>query len=155
MSSHLLSPNERLRDWKAFRKEVAGIADIKEQLLTVQEYWNKQAFVSRYIDIDSPEDWPRPWKLIYNGTYCPFAKVYLMEQTLILADDERYKPKKLRLAYAIDQSISDSFMILIYDNKYVLNYQYDQIINFDFIKKTCIIVQEYTESDQHRHQIKK
>lgn len=154
MNSHLLSPDERLRDWKDFRKEVACIDNIEEQLLIVQEYWNKQPFILRYIDIDRPQNWPRPWKMVYNGDYCISAKVYLMEQTLLLADEKRYRPENLRLAYVDNKLISDAFMILIYDNKYVLNYQYDQIVNFDSVKKSCIIIHEYTKSNQHRHCIK-
>lgn len=156
MNSHLsLNPDDRLREWKSFRDSASEISDIREQLLSVQSFWEMKPFMTRSIDIDDPKSWPTPWELIHSGECCPLSKAYLIEQTLILMDSERYTSESLRLLYVEDRTISEAFMILVYDNKYVLNYQYKDIIEFDKVTTTCAILQEYIISTQYKHYIKK
>lgn len=156
MNSHLLlTPNEKLREWKDFRDNISKIDNIEQQLIETQHYWDMHPQVFRSIDLDQPQDWLSPWDMVFNDICCPLSKPYLMEQTLILTNLEHFTPEMFRLMYIENKSIPDAFMVLVYDNKYVLNYEHGQLINFDIINDTCVIIQEYTTSIHHKHYIKK
>lgn len=152
MQPYLLPAKERLKHWKDFRSDLINIDSEQEQFLRISEYWSQFPVLNHYLDVDSPENWPSPWEMIYNGDLCYSSLAYLMEQTLLLIDD-KWTSDRLRLLFVSDHSISDMLMILVIDNKYVLNYSHNEVIHFDNIVKNCIIQNEYTVTTQHYHKI--
>ena len=152
MEQCVLSPRERLRHWRDFRKTFNNKQTDEEQLLAVAQYWSEWPEVSHYIDPDYPKGWPTPWEIIVDGTVCPNTIPLMMEQTLLLADD-RWIPERLELLYVDEKQISTMFMLLVVDAKYVLNYSRNELKYFDNIKKSCIILNKYTPSNHYRHRL--
>lgn len=141
---YLLPPEDRLRHWKDFRSTLEADSTDENHLLAVMNYWNQYPLNSRYIDPFDPEEWPTPWELIHENEYCRSSLAYMMAQTLLMCSDDRWTPDRLRLMYINDSEFGTDFIILVIDDKYVLNYDQDKIINFDIIEKKCIIHYEYT-----------
>jgi len=147
MQPYLLSPEDRIRHWKEYRLSLDDTMNDMEQLLNTMHYWNQYPIINRYIDPYSPETWPTSWEMIYANEYCKSSLAFLMEQTLLLGFDNRWTVDRLKMFYIDDTALSDAFIVLVIDNKHVLNYDQDQIINLDSIVKTCIIRHEYLLED--------
>ena len=150
MKPYLLPPTERVRHWRELRFSLTKDQTDEEQLLTVAKYWQQFPISNYYIDVDRPKYWPTPWQVLFDSDYCKSTLAYLMEQTLLMSDD-RWDTKRLRLILIDDKINSDLFIVLVADNKYVVNYSQDDIIDFDFIAKNCIIQYEYQAITQHKH----
>jgi len=143
MQPFMLPPVERLRHWKLFRTSLDETSTDKEQLNEIMQYWYQYPVTSRYIDPHTPELWPSPWEMSQENQYCASAMAIMMEQSLLLSNDDRWTPERLSLKYIIDDDAGADGIILVVDDKYVLNYNQDDIINFDILKKICIIQYEY------------
>ena len=141
---YLLPSEDRLRHWKDFRTTLDASFTDEECLLKVMNYWNQYPTDIRYIDPYAPEEWPTPWELIHDNEFCRSSLAYMMLETLLMSNDNRWTDDRLRLKYINDSEFGDDFIILVVDDKYVLNYDRNKIINFDIIKKMCIIYHEYS-----------
>ena len=150
MQPYLLSPSERIRHWRTFRSSLDASLSDEEHLMMTMNYWNQYPIVTRYIDPYTPENWPTPWELLTENEFCSSSLAYMMEQTLLMSADKRWLPNRLSLKYIDDKELSAEFIILVIDDKYVINYDLSSIINFDFIVKSCIIRHEYSlENNVH------
>lgn len=145
MQPYLLSPKERVRHWRDFRLSFSKDETDLEQLAKTVNYWHQFPILNHFLDIDLPNRWLTPWELIMGGDFCSDCLAYLMEQTLLMSDD-RWTNNRLQLMYISDKVNYTLLMILVIDNKYVINYSYNDVNNFDIIKETCII--------QHTYQVK-
>jgi len=151
MQPYLLSPKERIRHWRDFRKTLPEKSD-REQLIATSQYCHRfPILLNHYLNPDRPQDWLTPWELLYIGDFCSVSIPFMMEQTLIMSNEEKWKPERFQLLYVDDTELSAMFMILVIDAKYVLNYSLNEIINFDKIQKNCIIQNKYTSSKNHKH----
>lgn len=147
MKPYLLSPTDRIRHWRDFRLTLTNDESDEDQILRVMRYWQQFPLVEHFLDIDRPKKWSTSWELIMGGDFCQSSLAYLMEQTLLMAFDH-WDKDRLQLMFIDDKSKSKQLMILVIDNKYVVNYSYDEIIDFDFILKHCIIQHKYLMRDR-------
>ena len=70
------------------------------------------------------KDWPDPWQLLFDNTYCYYARALGILYTLILLGI-----KKLELVEAVDDNSNEVVLVLVDDAKYVLNYWPDTVVN--------------------------
>lgn len=147
MNPFLMSPSERLAEWRAFRLGLEGIGDM-EQLKKVAE-WVALAPTSTYVlDYDDTTTWPGPWDLINTGDFDDVAKAYLMEQTLVMVG---WNPERLRLHMVRNSAASMQTMILLVDNKWALNYQHAEVFNFDIERQNCAYLVSYRVNPEGGH----
>jgi len=147
MQPYLLSAGERLRHWKSFRESLDETLSDEDHLSMTIKYWSQYPIVTRYIDPYNSETWPSPWELLYENKFCKSSFAYMMEQTLLKSVDGRWIPSRLELMYIDDKELNDEFIILVVDNKYVINYDLERIINFDNVVKVCHIKHRYLIDD--------
>lgn len=136
MNPFMLSHVERLLVWREFRLELPGF-DEMEQLEKVATWWAKAPLHHYSIDWDNPENWPTPWELIHENSYCPAALAYLMHQTLALSG---WDPNRLRVVFI--RSEDDQRLVLVVDNRFVLNFSHGEIYDYEDIKETNRIIGE-------------
>jgi|ERR1700691_1045997 len=134
MNHTFITPTQRLISWRNFRKSVFELSEY-DQLSSVAKYWADVPLVMFSINWDRPNEWPSPWELIHEGNFDNTAIVYLMEQTLLLLGWGR---NRLELKFINDKKNNDQFMILIIDNKYVLNYSINKVIELQKIKNNFL-----------------
>ena len=151
MQPYLLSPMERLRHWKEFRSSLNETQTDEEQLLLVTNYWQQFPVSSRNLDPYAPETWLTAWELAHRNDYCLSSLAYMMEQTLLLCDDNRWNSDRIQLAYINDEYLGQEFIILIVDNKYIINYSQNEIIDFNSVKNNFTIYHIYSiEKEKHK-----
>jgi hypothetical protein len=100
------------------------------------------------LDYDAPKTWPGPWELLNNGDFDDVAKAYLMEQTLLLAG---WSGERLRLQYVRNSTAAIQTMILLVDNKWALNYQHGDVLNFDTERANCLYLASYRVNPEGGH----
>lgn len=118
MNPFLMSPDERLEDWKEFRESLKEHTDDKA-LQMVADYWKQAPLMKMVIDIEDPSQWGSPWEMIHKGDWCPYSVALGMEFTLRLSgwDKERFELLVIR-----DYDISEQKMILKIDESLIINY---------------------------------
>lgn len=134
-----MKPDDRLKDWRAFRYSLIGL-EIEEQLAKVVEYWSVVPIVTFFLDFDNPESWPTPWELIYKGIFCPSGIAYLMLKSLELVKDSEWSDNDLKLFLIKDLDKQETFLILVVQDKYALNYNHNKVDSWERIKKGCKLI---------------
>lgn len=124
MNSFLLSPDERLADWKTFRKSLSKFSEIA-QLEKVADYWAMAPLrASAYYPPDATA-WPCIWEMIHAGQWCNDTVATGMEATLRLAG---WHPDRLTLCQIQDEQRAQMSVVLQIDREWALNYQYGQLM---------------------------
>ncbi len=114
----LMSSAERLADWKDLRARIGTMAD-QDALTELTRYWAQAPLSVTSHDPENPSTWPTPWEMISRGEWSKPMVAVGMEFTLRLAG---WSEDRLKLRYLRDYDISEEIMILIVDDKIVLNY---------------------------------
>lgn len=120
MNPFILSPRERLADWKIFRKGL-DLSDLPVALDATARYWAQAPLARFSYDAHAPETWPGIWEMITDGTWCDHSVAIGMWHTLNLAG---LPADRMRLALINDRDLSEIKFILQIDGKNWLNYHY-------------------------------
>jgi hypothetical protein len=122
---------DRLTEWKKFRDSLESSQD---PFMDVAEFWATAPFVSHYLNPQTPQTWPDPWKLLIDGTFDDLAIVLGMLYTLKLT--ERFKDSLCEICEFNDNDEKRYFLIV--DNSSILNFEYrsvrhrNDLVNLDF-----------------------
>jgi hypothetical protein len=130
----LLDYFTRLKLWAELRTKLQDLP-IKEQCVEIDRFWQDVPVVNHYLHADYMKDWPDPWQLLSDNTYCYYGRALGMIYTLLLLGN-----KDIELLDAIDDNSNSVVLVSVDSAKYLLNYWPDTVLNIrvmDFdIKKT-------------------
>lgn len=142
-----LKPDERLREWKAFRNQI-GQLPLDEACKRVTHLWSYAPYVNYYLDPDkssSTVPWPDPWTLLYENYYCDVAKSLGMLYTLYLSS---HKPADIELSICIDSADKQVYnLVKLAKGKYILNFSFNEVVNKTQLPKTLVIKHLYNAQD--------
>lgn len=142
-----LSAEDRLAEWRDFRKEM-GALPFDEAVKQTVHKWSYAPFVGHYLDRQSPNDWPSPWELVADGKFDDLAKALGMLYTLALSThgtDHTFSLAQMTCSSCIEVYN----VVIIDDGKYVLNYVFDEIIPSDKLEPSITVNQELSSEDLH------
>lgn len=143
----LLDPNERLHDWKEFRKNI-GEVDVEQAVKDTCHLWSYAPFVNYYLSADNTSEWPDPWTLLYENYYCDIAKTLGMLYTLYLSSHYGKNIADLEIKIFKDKDNKDVFNTLWVDQgKYILNFVYDTVVNKTLFDENLILMHRYSVKD--------
>lgn len=135
MNPFLLTPRERLADWKQLRTRLSALSE-QEQLQAVALYWAQAPLRKLAYDPQQPSSWPTPWEMVSLGEWCPQSVAIGMEFTLRLSG---WKSERLGLVLFNDEKKSTPTLALEIDDRLLLNYHYASVVDgagvIDFV--TC------------------
>lgn len=118
----LLDYYTRLRNWHKLREDLKN-SDTKTICVEVDKFWQQAPLSNHYLHPDFIKDWPDPWQLLNDNTYCDYGRALGMVYTLILLGTEN-----IELVAAKDDNNNDVVLVLV-DNCYVLNYWPDTVLD--------------------------
>ena len=104
---------ERLLEWRALRESTAELP-LEEALLAVDTWWQDAPLSLHYLHIDDFENWPDPWDLLADNTYCDLAKCLGICYTLLLLDRD-----EINDLHIIE---TDNYFAVEVNNAQVINY---------------------------------
>ena len=123
MNVFQLNYDTRLSDWYKLRSTLEH-SDTKTKCVEIDNWWQKAPLVNHHLHILDSENWPGPWDLLVENTYCTVARALGMCYTLLLTGVE-----DIVLVEATDMQGEDMVLVLVDSAKYVLNYWPDTVVN--------------------------
>ena len=117
----------RIKEWRDFRKDIKNLSS-DEQILGVVNYWSKMPVVNFVLNYNEYDKWPTAWELITEGYFDSISIAYLMMETLVICG---WNKDRFKLEYIKPDDSSEYIMVLIIDNRLVLNYSYNEVYNID------------------------
>lgn len=113
----------RLQDWFQLRKSVINLP-IEQQCITIDEWWQRAPLVTHHLHPLDMDNWPDPWELLSENTYCEVARALGMCYTLLLLDIS-----DVEMVLATNNIGEDVVLVLVDNAKYILNYWPNTVVN--------------------------
>ena len=113
----------RLQAWFQLRQSVINLP-IEQQCVTIDEWWQHAPLVNHHIHPYDMENWPDPWELLSENTYCEVARALGMCYTLMLIG-----VKDIELVLATNETAEDVVLVLVDNAKYIMNYWPNTVIS--------------------------
>lgn len=123
MNVFQLNYDTRLQSWYDLRKTIKD-SGIETKCVEIDKWWQKTPLVTHHLHILDSENWPDPWELLVENTYCEVARALGICYTLLLTGVEN-----IRLIEATDKTGNDVVLVLAEGAKYVLNYWPDMVLS--------------------------
>ena len=118
--------SERLESWSKLRQQCFTL-DPESALIKINQWWFHAPWTAYHLHWDDQEDWPDPWQLLSDDQYCPVARGLGIMYTIAMLDRE-----DLQDACMIEYQ-SDN-LVLVAQEKYILNWDPDQVLNISLGK---------------------
>ncbi len=115
---------DRLQSWSVLRENIATI-DLIDQLKLTAEWWGKAPITNHIIHWSDNKNWPSPWELLANDSYCELASALGIVYTIIL--NETFSANVV-IAQAVDEFGNDCIIVLV-NNYYILNWDINTVLN--------------------------
>jgi len=123
MNTFQSSYDNRLQSWYNLRNQIKSL-DLSQQCVEIDKWWQQTPLINHYLHpIDLP-NWPGPWELLVENTYCTLARGLGMCYTLLLMNI-------IDIEYVLAKDIDDNEvpLVLVDNAKYILNYWPDTVIS--------------------------
>lgn len=111
------------KNWYRMRLSLEN-KDIETQCIETDQWWQNAPLVNHYLHIDYASDWPDPWELLAENTYCTIARGLGMFYTLYLLGI-----RDIEFVQAKDYNNEDVYLVLVNNAKYILNYWPNTVVN--------------------------
>jgi hypothetical protein len=121
----ILDYESRLRSWSRLRDELQR-STLEKISIEVDKFWQCVPTQNHYLHPDFIKDWPDPWQLLFDNTFCNYSRALGMIYTLLLLGT-----KNIELVEAKDDNSNEVVLVLVDNAKYVLNYWPDTVVNND------------------------
>ena len=113
----------RLQDWFQLRTSVTSLP-IEQQCVTIDEWWQQCPLVTHHLHPQDIDNWPDPWELLSENTYCEVARALGMCYTLHLIGIN-----DIELVLARNDTAEDVVLVLVDNAKYIMNYWPNTVIS--------------------------
>lgn len=117
------SYENRLKEWFEFRNNLRH-STLQEKCIETDKWWQYAPLVNHYLHpIDLP-NWPGPWELLSENTYCTIARGLGMCYTLLLLDIE-----EIEFKLGTNTMGEDVAIVLVDNANYTMNYWPNSVIS--------------------------
>lgn len=128
----------RLREWHNLKDSLSEV-DISIICVTVDQFWQQCPLVNHYLHPADIQEWPNPWELIKDNTYCIYARALGMFYTLVILG-----LKNVDIYNGLDDNNENVVLIVVNEN-YVLNWYPNQVLNTDLTEFKQLVKLDTTE----------
>jgi hypothetical protein len=112
----------RLESWNQLRDQVQNLS-IESALEDINAWWFTAPWRPYYLHWDDQSAWPDPWQLLSDDVYCDLARGLGIVYTISMLDRADMAPTTLVLTE------DGSNLVQVAKEKYILNWQAEQIVN--------------------------
>jgi hypothetical protein len=125
------TPESRIISIRKFRKFIDNLPFEKAVMLT-QQNWNSGPHINKlHFDISKVDDWPTPWDLFGQSTFCSNSQILGIFYTLLLS--EHSKQHNIKLAISEDV-IQGEKVNIVFDNYPLDNLNISSIVTKENLK---------------------
>ena len=101
--------------------------DSEPALIKINQWWFQTPWTAYHLHWDDQQDWPDPWQLLSDNIYCPVARGLGIMYTIAMLDREDLQDARM-IEYQSDN------LVLVAQEKYILNWDPDQVVNISLGK---------------------
>jgi hypothetical protein len=134
MNIFQLNYETRLKNWYKLREDLVN-KDTKTKCIEIDNWWQKAPLINHHLHPHDIDNWPDPWELLSENTYCEVARALGMCYTLLLLGIT-----DIKMVLAKNEIGDDVVLVLVDNAKYVLNYWPNMVISISL--KDFKVVQE-------------
>ena len=113
----------RLQSWHDLKEETKTL-ELLEACIKIDDWWQHAGLIQHYLHVHDIHNWPNPWELLVENTYCEIAKALGMCYTLHMIGI-----KDIKLVQATDIMGYDVVLVLVDNAKYIMNYWPGTVVN--------------------------
>ena len=114
---------KRLVAWADLRNSCKENPNLDEVITIIHNWWQQAPMVLRYLHCDLVNDWPDPWDLIAENTYCSLAKCLGMCYTI------RMLARQDIDNVCILEIDNNDYIVQVNKGLYCLNWNVDKVVN--------------------------
>jgi hypothetical protein len=119
MNIFQLSFDDRLQSWYKLRTELST-ENLETKCVETDRWWQCAPIVNNHLHYAEVSQWPDPWTLLDENTYCPIARGLGMVYTLALLGIKD-------IDFSLASCYNDDCTIVLVD-KYILNYYPNSVL---------------------------
>ena len=123
MNTFQSSYDNRLQSWYNLRNQIKHY-DLGQQCVEIDKWWHCAPLINHYLHPTDLPNWPGPWELLVENTYCTLARGLGMCYTLLLM-----KITDIEYVLAKDIDSNEVPLVLVDNAKYILNYWPSTVIS--------------------------
>ena len=112
----------RLESWNSLRQRCQNLP-AQSALENINAWWFRAPWRPYYLHWDDQANWPDPWQLLSDNTYCELARGLGILYTITLLDRADLAPVDLILTH------DSANLVQVGKEKYILNWQPDTVVN--------------------------
>ena len=125
-------PEQRLIAWANLREECKDNPNLESVITKIHDWWQQAPMVLRYLHTDLIDDWPDPWELIAENTYCSLAKCLGMCYTIRMLDRQDIHN------LCISEVDNNDYIVQVNNGLYTMNWNVDSVVNMTLEDKSKI-----------------
>lgn len=118
-----LNNDAKLKSWYHLRQSLQN-SNIQTKCIEIDKWWQQTPLVSHHLHPHDIDNWPDPWELLSENTYCEVARALGMCYTLLLLDIT-----DVEMVLATNNIGEDVVLVLVDNAKYILNYWPNTVVN--------------------------
>jgi hypothetical protein len=118
--------SQKILAWRTLRQELLG-KNLDQIIEEINDWWTFSPWVKKTLDPYNPDMWPNPWDMLNRGEFCRSAIALGQAYTLWLCAP--YANTELWLVNNFSEK--DIHLVVVIDEKYVLNYTLGQVLTLD------------------------
>ena len=118
-----LNYETRLKNWYDLRQQLEDTEDATK-CVEIDKWWQSAPIVTHHLHPQDIDNWPDPWELLSENTYCEVARALGMCYTLLLIGIT-----DIELVLARNDTAEDVVLVLVDNAKYIMNYWPDTVIS--------------------------
>ena len=111
----------RLQSWVSLRNHCQSL-DLEQSLQQINQWWFAAPWRPYYLHWDDHAQWPDPWQLLNDNSFCGVARALGIVYTIILMEHEKILEVEL-------VEVDHGNLVLVNGGKYILNWDPEDIVN--------------------------
>jgi len=125
-------PERRLIAWANLRNACKDNPNLESVITNIHNWWQQAPMVLRYLHTDLIDEWPDPWELIAENTYCSLAKCLGMCYTVRMLDRQDIHH------LCISEVNNNDYIVQVNNGLYTMNWNVDSVVNMTLEDKSKI-----------------
>jgi hypothetical protein len=125
-------PERRLIAWANLRNECKDNPNLESVITNIHDWWQQAPMVLRYLHTDLIDEWPDPWELIAENTYCSLAKCLGMCYTVRMLDRQDIHN------LCISEVDNNDYIVQVNNGLYTMNWNVNSVVNMTLEDKSKI-----------------
>ena len=115
--------DNRLRSWRDLRTKTKTLP-IDQACVEIDRWWHQVPLINHHLHWNDTENWPDPWTLLSENTYCTLTRALGTCYTLLMNGINN-----IELVTATDEQCEEHYLVLVDGAKYTLNWWPDSVLN--------------------------